>query len=178
MITFCVMCEKNWQVSYHPATQKELAKLPADLQARLLRLADMLGIHGPVLPMPDNRKIDKANWGSMDEKRLAVRGIGSKARKNNQKPRPYFGCQSGFVNLDKLNPFVCNLWNLAIQVYVFTLHISPSTKQISKSEAERAPVTPALQPWNSILPVDKVVDKLCALFVSDNLIKKRKSGNF
>ncbi|MGC6411268.1 MAG: type II toxin-antitoxin system RelE/ParE family toxin [Candidatus Puniceispirillaceae bacterium] len=59
MITSCVMREKNWQVSYHPATQKELAKLPADLQARLLRLADMLGIHGPVLPMPDNRKIDK-----------------------------------------------------------------------------------------------------------------------
>ena len=43
---------------------------------------------------------------------------------------------------------------------------------------EMVPVTPALQPRTSVLPVDKVVDKLCALIVSDNLIKWRNSGSF
>ena len=43
---------------------------------------------------------------------------------------------------------------------------------------EMVPVTPALQPRTSVLPVDKVVDKLCALIVSDNLIKWRNSRSF
>ena len=45
-------------------------------------------------------------------------------------------------------------------------------------ERETAPVTPALQPRTSVLPVDKVVDKLWTLIVSDNLIKWRNIGSF
>ncbi len=54
--------------------------------------------------------------------------------------------------------------------------IRPSIK--SKSDIQTAPVTPALQPRTSVLPVDKVVDKLCTLIVSDNLIKWRNSSSF
>ena len=38
------------------------------------------------------------------------------ARKNNQKSRTHFGCQSRFVNLDKISLFVCNLRNLVNQL--------------------------------------------------------------
>ena len=47
-----------------------------------------------------------------------------------------------------------------------------------KSEAEIAAITPALQPRTFVLPVDKVVDKLCAFIVGDNLIKWRNRGSF
>ena len=39
-------------------------------------------------------------------------------------------------------------------------------------------VTPALEPRTTVLPVDKIVDKLYALVVSGNLINQRNSGIF
>jgi hypothetical protein len=49
---------------------------------------------------------------------------------------------------------------------------------VTEPNTEQVLVTPALETRTSVLPVDKVVDKLCALIVSDNLIKWRNSGSF
>ena len=51
-------------------------------------------------------------------------------------------------------------------------------QQISKSEAETASVTPALENLISGLTLDKVVGKLWALIAKDNLVKFRNSGSF
>lgn len=48
----------EWEISYYSeAVQKELMELPAGLQARYLRLADRMQVHGPNLGMPHTKAI-------------------------------------------------------------------------------------------------------------------------
>lgn len=47
----------DWTVIYHPTAEKELLKLPVTLQARLLRLIDLLEENGPDLGMPLSRPL-------------------------------------------------------------------------------------------------------------------------
>ncbi len=48
----------KWEICYYSeAVQAELMELPAGLQARYLRLADRLELHGPNLGMPHTKML-------------------------------------------------------------------------------------------------------------------------
>lgn len=48
----------KWEINYYSdAVQEELMELPAGLQARYLRLADRMELHGPNLGMPHTKAI-------------------------------------------------------------------------------------------------------------------------
>ena len=48
----------KWEINYYSdAVQEELLELPAGLQARYLRLADRMELHGPNLGMPHTKAI-------------------------------------------------------------------------------------------------------------------------
>lgn len=52
-----------WTVQFHPASEPELRALPADMQARLLRVADMLETFGPQrVGMPHVRPLEDKLW--------------------------------------------------------------------------------------------------------------------
>ncbi|MBK1735843.1 hypothetical protein CKO15_11255 [Halorhodospira abdelmalekii] len=53
----------QWKVRVVAAAQKEIKELPADLQARYLRLADLIQEHGlGALGMPHARHVDGKLW--------------------------------------------------------------------------------------------------------------------
>lgn len=52
-----------WTVQFHPAFEAELLALPADMQARILRVADMLEAFGPQrVGMPHVRPLEGKLW--------------------------------------------------------------------------------------------------------------------
>ena len=54
---------QHWTVQFHPASEPELRALPADMQARLLRVADMLEEFGPQrVGMPHVRPLEGKLW--------------------------------------------------------------------------------------------------------------------
>jgi phage-related protein len=53
----------TWTVQLHPAAEPELQSLPADLQARFLRIAELLESFGPQhVGMPHVRPIEGKLW--------------------------------------------------------------------------------------------------------------------
>lgn len=53
----------NWTVILHPQAEAELLALPAEMQARFLRIADMLEEFGPMrVGMPHIRPIEGKLW--------------------------------------------------------------------------------------------------------------------
>lgn len=54
---------ERWTVQFHPASEAELLALPADMQARILRVADMLEAFGPQrVGMPHVRPLEGKPW--------------------------------------------------------------------------------------------------------------------
>ncbi len=53
----------QWTVQFHPASEPELRALPADMQARLLRVAGLLEAFGPQkVGMPHVRPLEDKLW--------------------------------------------------------------------------------------------------------------------
>ncbi|MEI8265642.1 MAG: type II toxin-antitoxin system RelE/ParE family toxin [Betaproteobacteria bacterium] len=54
---------KSWSVAIHPLAEPELLGLPPDMQARFLRIADMLEQFGPErVGMPHVRPLESKLW--------------------------------------------------------------------------------------------------------------------
>jgi phage-related protein len=54
---------QRWTVQFHPASAAELRALPADMRARILRVADMLEEFGPQrVGMPHVRPLEGKLW--------------------------------------------------------------------------------------------------------------------
>ncbi|MDA8363699.1 MAG: type II toxin-antitoxin system RelE/ParE family toxin [Gammaproteobacteria bacterium] len=54
---------ESWTVRFHPASEQELRALPGDMQARILRVAELLEMFGPQrVGMPHVRPLEGKLW--------------------------------------------------------------------------------------------------------------------